>query len=143
MAYFLFTKAILAGEPIKVFNHGKMQRDFTYIDDIVEGIVRLLPQAPAPADLDRPRLPPGPSWAPHRAHTIRNDRPEALGDLIGTLEDLLDREAIRDLQPMPPGDVPATWADVSALEEAVGFRPKTSLRAGLSNFVDWYRGYYA
>ncbi|MEM1159649.1 MAG: NAD-dependent epimerase [Pseudomonadota bacterium] len=143
MAYFLFTKAILAGEPIKVFNHGKMQRDFTYIDDIVEGIVRLLPQAPAPADIDRTRLTPGTSWAPHRVYNIGNDRPEALGDLIGTLEDLLDREAIRDLQPMPPGDVPATWADVSALEEAVGFRPKTSLRAGLSNFVDWYRGYYA
>ncbi|MEM7056641.1 MAG: NAD-dependent epimerase [Pseudomonadota bacterium] len=143
MAYFLFTKAILAGEPIKVFNHGDMQRDFTYIDDIVEGILRLIPRAPAAdPDTDRPSLTPGTSWAPHRIYNIGNDNPERLGDLIAHLEDLLGATAERDLQPMPPGDVKATWAEMSDLKREIGFQPTTSLRDGLANFVTWYREFY-
>lgn len=143
MAYFLFTKAILAGETIKVFNHGEMQRDFTYIDDIVEGIVRLIPRAPTPdPDIDRSKLTPGTSWAPHQVYNIGNDNPERLGDLIGHLEALLGQEAKKDLQPMPAGDVQSTWAEMSDLKRDVGFQPTTSLRDGLDKFVTWYRAFY-
>ncbi|MEM7237980.1 MAG: NAD-dependent epimerase [Pseudomonadota bacterium] len=144
MAYYLFTRAILAGEPIKVFNHGDMRRDFTYIDDIVEGVCRLIPRAPAPdPGFDRARPDPGTSWAPHRLYNIGNDSPESLGDLIATLETLLGRTADKTYLPMPPGDVQSTWADVSALTRDVGFRPATPLADGLARFVAWYRDYHA
>ena len=143
MAIFIFTRAILASKPIKVFNHGNMERDFTYIDDIVEGVVRLLPTAPvADPDFDTAVPTPGSSWAPHRVYNIGNHRREKLTDMIGYLEELLGRPAIRDLQPIQPGDVPATWADVAELEATVGFRPDTPLKEGLQRFVDWYLNYY-
>ncbi len=143
MAYFKFTKAILAGEPIKVFNNGDMQRDFTYVDDIVEGVARLIPMAAAPDPaFDKSAPHPGTSWAPHRVFNIGNHRREKLMDMIGHLEDLLGVEAVKEFEPMQPGDVQATWADVADLEEAVGFRPDTPLRDGLARFVDWYREFY-
>lgn len=143
MAYFKFTSAILAGKPIKVFNHGQMERDFTYIDDIVEGVVRVLAQPPVPdPDFDTNAPDPGTSWAPHRVFNIGNHQREKLTDMIATLEDLLGANAIRELVPMQPGDVTATWADVADLEAAVGFHPATPLRDGLARFVDWYRAFY-
>jgi len=144
MAYFLFTEAIVQGKPIKVFNHGDMARDFTYIDDVVEAVCRLIPRPPAPdPDADRTRLDPATSWAPHRVYNIGSDRPEKLGDLIAHLERLLGRAAIKDFQPMPAGDVKATWADVSALARDVGFRPATPLGEGLARFVAWYKAYFS
>ncbi|MDR7927655.1 NAD-dependent epimerase [Acidithiobacillus thiooxidans] len=140
MAYFSFTRKILAGEKIPVFNHGKMQRDFTYIDDIIEGITRLVPKIPGPqanwpAD-------PASSAAPFQIHNIGNHTPVALTDFIKTLEECLDKKAEIEWLPMQDGDVVATYADVSALQEAVAFAPDTPLRAGLQHFVDWYRRYY-
>jgi UDP-glucuronate 4-epimerase len=143
MALFLFTRAILAGEPIRVFNEGRMRRDFTYIDDIVEGVIRVLdrPATPDPAfDADAPD--PATSSAPYRVHNIGNDRPSELLRYIEVLEEQLGRPAIRDLQPMQPGDVPATWADVTALREAVGFAPSTTIEEGIARFVAWYRDFY-
>ena len=143
MAIFIFTRALLAGEPIKVFNHGEMERDFTYVDDIVEGVARLLPMAPAPdPDFDTLNPDPGTSWAPHRIFNIGNSRPEKLMEMIAILEELTGREAVKEFVDMQPGDVPATYADVADLEKAVGFRPATPLREGLSRFVNWYRDYY-
>jgi UDP-glucuronate 4-epimerase len=143
MAVFIFTKALLEGRPIRVFNHGRMQRDFTYVDDIVEGVARLIPKAPAPnPDFDTANPDPGTSWAPHRIYNIGNSRPERLMDMIAILEDLTGREAVKEFLDMQPGDVPATFADVADLEEAVGFRPETPLREGLTRFVTWYRDYY-
>jgi UDP-glucuronate 4-epimerase len=143
MAYFKFTKAILAGQPIKVFNNGDMQRDFTYVDDIVEGVARLIPLAAAPDPaFDKAAPHPGTSWAPHRVFNIGNHQREKLMDMIGHLEDLLGVEAVKEFEPMQPGDVQATWADVAHLEEAVGFRPDTPLRDGLARFVDWYCEFY-
>ena len=143
MAIFIFTKALLAGEPIKVFNHGEMERDFTYVDDIVEGVARLLPMAPDPdPDFDTLSPDPGTSWAPHRIFNIGNSRPEKLMEMIAILEELTGREAVKEFVDMQPGDVPATYADVADLEKAVGFRPATPLREGLSRFVNWYRDYY-
>ncbi|MEY3019671.1 MAG: UDP-glucose 4-epimerase [Actinomycetota bacterium] len=143
MALFLFTRAMLAGEPITVFNHGRMRRDFTYIDDIVEGVVRVLdrPAEPDPGfDPDDPD--PATSSAPFRVFNIGNDRPSELTRYIEVLESELGIEAIRDLQPMQPGDVPATWADVTALTEAVGFAPDTPIEVGIARFVAWYREFY-
>ena len=143
MAIFIFTRALLAGEPIKVFNHGEMERDFTYVDDIVEGVARLLPMAPAPdPDFDTLRPDPGASWAPHRIYNIGNSRPEKLMEMIAILEELTGREAAKEFLDLQPGDVPATYADVADLETAVGFRPGTPLREGLTRFVNWYRDYY-
>ncbi|MCH8951970.1 MAG: NAD-dependent epimerase [Proteobacteria bacterium] len=143
MAIFIFTRALLAGEPIKVFNHGEMERDFTYVDDIVEGVARLLPMAPAPdPDFDTLSPDPGTSWAPHRIFNIGNSRPEKLMEMIAILEELTGREAAKEFLDMQPGDVPATYADVADLETAVGFRPATPLREGLTRFVNWYRDYY-
>ena len=143
MAIFIFTKAMLAGEPIKVFNHGEMERDFTYVDDIVEGVARLIPAAPAPdPSFDAAAPDPGTSWAPHRIYNIGNSRPERLMDMITILEELTGREAAKEFLDMQPGDVPATFADVADLEDAVGFRPGTPLREGLTRFVNWYRDYY-
>ncbi len=140
MSPFLFVRALLAGEPIRVFNHGAMQRDFTYIDDIVEGVVRITDQPPSPGgSLDSPAT----SSAPWRVFNIGNNRPVALLDYIGTMARALGVEPKLDLQPMQPGDVVATAADIAALEAAVGFRPATPLEEGVRRFVAWYRDHYA
>ncbi|TPM34336.1 NAD-dependent epimerase [Mesorhizobium sp. B2-3-5] len=143
MALFIFARAILAGEPIDVFNHGNMQRDFTYIDDIVEGIVRVMRQ-PATANPEWTSAAPDPatSNAPFRIHNIGGNTPVQLSRLIDVLEDALGRKAIRNLMPIQPGDVPATFADVSSLEEATGFKPNISIEIGVPRFVDWYREFY-
>jgi UDP-glucuronate 4-epimerase len=143
MAPMLFARAILAGEPIKVFNQGKMQRDFTYIDDIAEGVIRCLDK-PASADPDFDPLHPNPATAavPHRLFNIGNSQPIPLLRFIEVLEGALGREAIRDLQPMQPGDVPATAADTAALEAWVGFRPTTPIELGVERFAAWYREYF-
>jgi len=143
MALFLFTKAILAGEPIKVFNQGKMQRDFTYVDDIVEGIARLVSHLPeADNSWDGSSPDPGSSPAPYRLYNIGNHSPVKLLDFIAILEKLLGRKAKKELLPMQPGDVPATYADVADLQLAVGFSPSTPLEQGVEEFVRWYRDYY-
>ena len=143
MALFLFTKAILAGEPIRIFNHGRMRRDFTYIDDIVEGVIRVLdtPAAPDPAfDPDAPD--PSTSSAPYRVFNIGNDQPTELLRYVDVLEAELGVPAIRQFEDIQPGDVPATWADVDALREAVGFTPATPVEEGVRRFVAWYRDFY-
>jgi UDP-glucuronate 4-epimerase len=143
MALFLFTKAILAGKPIDVYNHGRMQRDFTYIDDIVEGVVRAL---------DRPAAP-DPAWsgetpdhatssAPYRLYNIGNHQPVELLRFIEILEKALGKTAKKNFLPMQAGDVPATYADVQDLIDDVGFKPDTPLEEGIRRFVEWYRGYY-
>ncbi len=137
MALWLFTQAILEGRPIKVFNHGRMQRDFTYIDDIVAGVIACLDHPPA--DDGAPK--PGGSVAPHRIYNIGNHRSEELGRMIDVLEAACGREAIRDYQPMQDGDVPATYADISAIQRDLGFAPTTTIDAGIPKFVDWYRAY--
>jgi len=142
MAYFKFAEAIVAGRPITIYNQGDMARDFTYVDDVVEGVLRLLPRpaAPDPA-FDRSAPNPATSWAPHALYNIGNRRRERLMDMIGHLECFLGREAVKEYAPMQPGDVKETWADVDALEEAVGFRPDTPLGEGLARFVAWFREY--
>lgn len=142
MAYFRFTRQILAGEPIPVFNHGQMRRDFTYIDDIIEGVVRLLDFAPRPARASTKQPDPSTSDAPFRLYNIGNHTPVALLDFIAILEDLLARKADIEWLPMQAGDVIATYADVGELQEAVDFSPATPLRDGLARFVAWYRNYY-
>jgi UDP-glucuronate 4-epimerase len=143
MALFLFTKAILAGEPIKVFNHGRMQRDFTYVDDIVEGVVRVTDRvAAANPQWSGARPDPATSNAPYRIYNIGNQNPVELMHLIETLERCLGRKAEKILLPLQDGDVPATYADVEALEQAVGFKPRTTIEAGVERFVAWYRDYY-
>ncbi len=137
MALWLFTQAILEGRPIKVFNHGRMQRDFTYIDDIVAGVIACLDHPPA----DDGAAKPGGSVAPHRIYNIGNHRSEELGRMIDVLEAACGREAIRDYQPMQDGDVPATYADISAIQRDLGFAPTTTIDAGIPKFVDWYRAY--
>lgn len=143
MALFLFTKAILAGKPIDVFNYGKMRRDFTYVDDIVEGVMRTLDNtATASPDWDGSQPDPGTSSAPSRLYNIGNNNPVELMDLIGTLEQVLGRTAEKNLLPIQPGDVPATYADVDDLMRDVGFRPATPIAEGVQRFVEWYRNYY-
>jgi len=143
LAIFIFTRAMLKGEPIKVFNQGDMTRDFTYIDDIIESVARLLPMAPEPdPTFDKADPDPGASWAPHRVFNIGNASPVQLMDMIAELENLTGRVAEKNFMGMQPGDVPDTYADVASLEEAVGFRPATPLREGLSRFVSWFRDYY-
>jgi UDP-glucuronate 4-epimerase len=141
MAYFSFTRKILAGEPIPVFNHGQMQRDFTYIDDIIEGVVRLIPHAPQP-QTQWSEQDPASSSAPFRLYNIGNHTPVPLIDFIHTLEDLLGHKAQIEWLPMQAGDVTATYADVSDLQRAVGFAPDTTLHDGLGRFLSWYRQYY-
>ena len=143
MALFMFTRAILAGEPIEVYNHGDMQRDFTYIDDIVEGVIRTADRVPA-GDPDWSGDTPdsATSYAPYRLYNIGNHSPVALNDFIATLEDALGRKAERKLLPLQPGDVPATCADVDDLQRDVGFAPATPLATGIQRFVEWYRDYY-
>jgi len=143
MALFLFTRAILDGRPIEVFNQGAMQRDFTYIDDVVEGVVRVLDRVAAPDPRFDPRSPdPAASTAPWRIYNIGNHQPLELMSYIETLEKALGRRAELRLLPMQPGDVPATFADTAALREAVGFAPATPVAVGVERFVQWYRGYY-
>lgn len=143
MALFMFTKAILAGEPIQVFNHGKMQRDFTYVDDIAEGLVRVIDRPAAPAaDWNSERPDPGTSFAPYRIYNIGNHSPVALNDYISTLERELGRKAIKNYLPLQPGDVPATSADVADLQRDTGFMPATPITVGIPRFVAWYRQYY-
>lgn len=139
MAYFKFAEKIRAGQPIQIYNNGEMERDFTYVDDIVEGVARLIPHAAAADSGFDPASPnPGSSWAPYRLYNIGNRRKERLMDMIAILERELGQEAIKEYLPMQPGDVQATWADIDDLEEAVGFSPSTSLAEGLSKFVGWY-----
>jgi UDP-glucuronate 4-epimerase len=143
MAMFLFTKAILESKPIDVFNHGRMQRDFTYIDDIVEGVIRTSDHTAEPNpewDSDRPD--PATSKAPYRIYNIGNNNPVELMYLIETLERSLGRTAEKRMMEIQPGDVPATYADVAALVRDVGFAPKTPIETGVRNFVAWYREYY-
>ena len=143
MAYYLFTRKILAGEPIDVFNGGDMYRDFTYVDDIVESILRIAAIASAPSpDFDPANPDPALSSAPFRVYNIGNSAPVRLDDMISTLEDLLGRKAIRNARPVQPGDVLATHADTADLERATGFVPKTGLREGLARFVSWYRDFH-
>jgi UDP-glucuronate 4-epimerase len=142
MAPFLFTKAILEGTPIKVFNHGKLKRDFTFINDIIDGVIPLIeriPAAEANADTD---LRPDESWAPYRLYNIGNHRPVELPYFIELIERYTNRKAICLPVPMQPGDVPITYADVTELSEATGFSPRTSIEDGLREFVTWYKGYY-
>ena len=143
MALFRFTRAILEGQPIDVFNYGNMQRDFTYVDDIVEGMRRVMDKIPAPdPEWSGDDPDPGSSRAPYRIYNIGNNNPVELMVLIETLERCLGKKAAKNLLPMQPGDVPATYADVDALIEAVGFRPATSIESGVQRFVDWYLDYY-
>ncbi len=143
MALFSFTKAILAGKPIDVFNYGNHRRDFTYIDDIVEGVIRTLDHVAQPNTAwngDQPD--PGTSKAPYRLYNIGSNRPIELLRYIEVLEECLGRKADKNLLPLQPGDVPDTYADVDALVEDVDYRPSTPIEVGVRNFVDWYRGFY-
>ena len=144
MALFLFTKAILEGKPIDVFNEGRMQRDFTYIDDIVEGVDRTSQQI-ATEDPNWNSSDPSPasSNAPYRVFNIGNNQPVELNHFIECIEKALGMKAVKNLLPMQPGDVPATFANIDALEQAVGFRPSTPIETGIQKFVEWYRTYYA
>lgn len=143
MALFLFTRAMLAGEPIDIFNNGKMVRDFTYVDDIVQGVVRVLDKPARPdAAFDPQRPDPATSTAPYRIFNIGNHQPTPLMDYVGALERALGIQARKNFLPMQPGDVPATFANVEALNDWVGFRPDTPVEKGVQLFVDWYRSYY-
>jgi UDP-glucuronate 4-epimerase len=139
MAYWKFAEAISDGRPIDVYNHGDMGRDFTYVDDVVEAMARLLPLPPAvDPGFDRARPAPGRSWAPHRVLNIGADRPERLTDLIDALEREIGRPATRRMLPMQPGDVKETWADIEDLAALVGFRPQVGLAEGMARFAAWF-----
>jgi UDP-glucuronate 4-epimerase len=143
MALFLFTKAILAGQPIDVFNHGKMVRDFTFIDDIVEGVIRVLDKPATPsAAFDASHPDASTSNAPYRVFNIGNNQPTALMDYIEALELAIGKTAHKNFLPMQPGDVPATAANTDALNAWVGFKPNTAVQVGVAKFVAWYREYY-
>jgi UDP-glucuronate 4-epimerase len=143
MALFLFTEAILAGRPIDVFNNGQMRRDFTFVDDIVEGVVRVLDRTAAPDDTWQATSPdPAGSSAPYRVYNIGNNEPVELMHLIETIENCLGMRAKKNMMPMQPGDVPETHADIDDLERDTGFRPSTSIEEGVGRFVEWYRAYY-
>ena len=143
MALFLFTKAILEGRAIDVFNHGKMQRDFTYVDDIVEGVVRVLDRIASPnAAYDASRADPATSNVPYRVFNIGNNNPVPLLDFIGCIENSLGKKAEKNLLPLQDGDVPETYANTDALNEWVGFVPGTGIEQGIGRFVAWYREYY-
>jgi UDP-glucuronate 4-epimerase len=142
MALFLFTKAILEGKPIDVYNHGKMKRDFTYIDDIVEGIYRLISHIPK-TDNSWDAFHPDPSYskAPYRLYNIGNNQPVELNHFIASIEDAVGKKAIKNLLPLQPGDVVATYANVDHLKNEVDFKPDTKIEDGIQSFVDWYRDY--
>lgn len=143
MALFLFTKAILEGRPIDVYNFGKMKRDFTYIDDIVEGIVKLIPKVPKANTNWNARQPdPASSFAPYRIFNIGNNKPVELLNFIEVLEEKLGRKSVKNFLPMQDGDVEETYADISDLEKEIGFKPYTAIEGGIEKFVNWYREYY-
>jgi UDP-glucuronate 4-epimerase len=143
MALFLFTRKILAGEPIDVFNHGHHTRDFTYVDDIVEGVIRTLDRVPEPDQAYDPLQPnSATSSAPYRVYNIGNSHPVQLSHYIEVLEDCLGRKAEKNLLPLQPGDVPDTSAEVTELMDDTGYRPDTPVEEGVKRFVEWYRGYY-
>lgn len=143
MAYFSFTQDILSGKPIKVFNYGKMERDFTYIDDIVEGIVRLLPLTPkANPGWDETKDKLSESFAPYKVYNIGNNQPVQLETFISVLEDKLGQKAEKNYMEMQPGDVVRTYADTTDLEQAINFKPKTSIEEGLGKYVEWYKEFY-
>jgi UDP-glucuronate 4-epimerase len=143
MALFIFTKAILEGEPINVYNHGKMSRDFTYIDDIVESIARLIEKPPTPNPNWDPKAPdPASSFAPYRIYNIGNNQPVPLVRFIEIIEEKLGKKAIRNHMDLQDGDVPETYADVEDLIKAVDFRPSTPIEVGVGRFIDWYKEYY-
>lgn len=143
MALFLFTKAIMEGRPIDVYNYGNMQRDFTYVDDIVEGVIRVLDRVAAPNPAyDSTLADPATSSAPYRVFNIGNNNPVPLLDFVACIEDALGKKAEKRLLPLQDGDVPATYANTDALQEWVGFVPGTSIQTGIGNFVAWYRDYY-
>jgi UDP-glucuronate 4-epimerase len=142
MAMWIFTNAIFAREPIKLFNHGDMRRDFTYIDDVAEAIIRLIERVPLPQPNWNSQAPdPGSSNAPWRVYNIGNNKPVELLELVRLLEQTIGKQAIRELLPMQPGDVPATYADVDDLMRDVGFRPLTPIAEGIARFITWYRDY--
>ena len=144
MAMFIFAKAITEGGTIRLFNHGDMQRDFTYIDDAAEAVIRLIPQIPAPDPAwsgERPN--PGSSAAPYRLYNIGNNRPVPVGRVVDLLEAAFGRTVVKELVPMQPGDVPATYADIDDLRRAIGFVPATPIEQGIAQFVAWYRAHYA
>jgi len=143
MALFLFTKAILENKPIKVFNHGKMQRDFTYVDDIIEGVVRVMGRLPESNPEWRGDNPdPGTSYVPYKIYNIGNNNPVELVEFIGVIEKALKREAVKEYLDLQPGDVPATYADVDDLTADVGFKPQTPITTGIQQFIEWYEQYY-
>lgn len=143
MALFLFTKAILNNQPIQVFNNGNMQRDFTYIDDIVEGVVRVMKNIPVPDPDWSPAVPtPSSSCAPYRLYNIGNNQPVALMEFVRAIETALGEKAAIEYLPLQPGDVPATYADVNDLIADTGFKPSTPIQQGIQNFIDWYLAYY-
>ncbi len=143
MALFLFTKAILEGKPIKVFNHGKMKRDFTYIDDIIEGVVRVMGKSPGPNPAWTGDAPdPGTSYAKYKNYNIGNNNPVELMTFIEVIEKTLGKEAKKEFLDLQPGDVPATYADIDDLIKDVGFKPDTPLETGIERFISWYKEYY-
>ena len=143
MALFLFTKAILEDKPIAIFNNGKMKRDFTYIDDIVEGVVRVMDRTPEPnAGWNGENPDPGTSSVPYRIYNIGNNNPVDLLYFINVLEECLGKKAKKDFQPIQPGDVPETYADVEDLVKDAGFKPETPIEEGIARFVAWYRDFY-
>jgi UDP-glucuronate 4-epimerase len=143
MAMFIFARAILAGQPIRLFNHGRMRRDFTYVDDVSQAIARLIDRAPeGRSDWDGSRPDPGTSRAPWKIYNIGNSRPEELTHVVALLEKEFGKMAIKDMLPMQPGDVEATYADVKDLENDIGFRPATPIEEGVARFVKWYRDFY-
>ena len=144
MALFMFTRNILEGKPIDVFNYGKHKRDFTYIDDIVEGVVRTSDNTATPNENWDPATPdPGTSMAPYRIYNIGNQQPVELMDYIGAIEKCLGKTAEKNLLPLQPGDVPDTWADTQDLADDVGYQPATPIETGVKNFVDWYLEFYS
>ena len=142
MALFLFTKAISNDEPIKIFNKGNMRRDFTYVDDIVEGVIRVIDSSASANGYWTGKSPdPATSKAPYRVYNIGNSNPVNLMEFIEAIEESLGKKAIKEFLPMQPGDVPATWADTSDLENDLGYKPNTPVKEGVKRFVEWYRGY--
>jgi UDP-glucuronate 4-epimerase len=143
MALYKFTKAILAGERITLYNNGRLKRDFTYVDDIVDGIMRLVPHPPEPdPSWDGRRPNPATSYAPYRIYNIGSNRAVGLLDFIAVLEKALGCKALIDLQPMQPGDLPETYADIEPLRQAVGYDPKTPIETGIPKFVEWYLSHH-
>jgi UDP-glucuronate 4-epimerase len=144
MALFMFTKAILEGQPINVFNQGKMKRDFTYVDDIVEGIIRVLERIPEPSSYIEPgkALDPSTSTAPYKLYNLGNNQPIELSYFIEVLEETLGIKAKKNMLPMQPGDVPITYADIDSLFRDTGFQPNTPIEVGIKHFIDWYKVYY-